>query len=118
MLAATLLAPTSYSTVLESKAVSDTSPPTGLSGLQTQPLAGGVDVGWGPATDNNRVAGYVVRWRLAGTPTYASRTLFGPILSCEIKGLEPVSNYEIQAFAYDATGNIGPAAVVSATTGQ
>jgi chitodextrinase len=89
---------------------SDSQAPSAPGSLSASPASStSVQLGWTAATDNLSVAGYrVYRGGLqVGTTT---------ALSYLDSGLEPQTPYAYEVRAYDAAGNVGPAATASATT--
>ncbi len=104
--------PASYVTTVGVPAgEADLLPPGGVGAFSVSPAAGGFGAVWSPPGDPD-VAGYVIRWKPAGTGAFTgSRTLVAPLTAVEARGL-PVGTYEVEVFAYDAAGNRGPSPAI------
>ncbi|MBM2822070.1 MAG: hypothetical protein HW413_816 [Thermoleophilia bacterium] len=90
--------------------VADTQLPSAPGSLNATPSGStAVQLSWTAATDNVGVTGYRV---------YRGATLVGTTsaLAYLDSGLQPQTQYAYEVRAYDAAGNVGPAAVASATT--
>lgn len=88
----------------------DSLPPSGPASLSAMPSSSSaIQLSWPAATDNVGVAGYQV---------YRNSALIGTTtaLSYLDSGLQPQTSYGYEVRAYDAAGNVGPAATASATT--
>jgi chitodextrinase len=88
----------------------DSQAPSAPGSLSATPASStSVQLSWTAATDNVGVAGYKV---------YRGGALVGTTsaLSYLDSGLQPQTTYSYEVRAYDAAGNVGPAASASATT--
>ena len=89
---------------------SDSQAPSTPGSLSASPASSSsVQLSWTAATDNVAVAGYRVYRNSVQVGTTTA-------LSYLDSGLQPQTTYGYEVRAYDAAGNVGPAALASATT--
>ncbi len=89
----------------------DSQPPTAPGSLSAVPQGStAVALSWTASSDNRGVAGYRV---------YRGGALVGATTSLAYNdaGLAPATTYSYEVIAFDAAGNVSPAAAASATTG-
>ncbi len=101
----TLSAPSGY-LLVRTQPVPDSAPPTAPTNLR----ANGVSTGYAtitmdPATDNHRVAGYVVQRQVDGVWTDVGTN---DITTVYLRDLAPGTSYTVVAVAFDANGNRSP----------
>lgn len=101
-----------------SATATDTTPPDDVGTPTVTPAPSGFEISWGEITDDVLIAGYVVEWRKEGATKWLGRCVAGrTIFQAHIGNLDPLSDYEVRVFGYDAAGNRGaPSETVTATT--
>jgi fibronectin type 3 domain-containing protein len=95
----------------------DTTPPTAPTALKNSVLASqSAQFTWTASTDNTGVSGYHVYLKYGGTDVYLGDSPTADPTSFTASCLEPGVAYTFDFKAYDAAGNVSPAASMAITT--
>ncbi|MCA0235109.1 MAG: T9SS type A sorting domain-containing protein [Bacteroidetes bacterium] len=91
----------------------DTTPPTAPGNLSGTAASNSVLVTWDASTDDTQVAGYVIL-----VDGVVFDTVSGTTLSIFIGGLDPLTLYTFEVYAFDLAGNNSPVSELTLSTSQ